>query len=214
MIKIYGRKSSSNVQVVMWCIAELGLDYQRLDAGIHYGVVNTASYLAINPNATVPTIIDGDYPPMWESAAINRYLSRTYPHETLWPDSPLQQAIVDQWAEWAKLNFGLNFSVPVFWQVVRTPRNKQNPEALAIALKKLHRQMSIADTQLGNNPFIAGNEFSIADLMFGHLLYRYYDIEIERPHFNNISRYYATLTNRPAYREHVMVSYDELRASD
>ncbi len=214
MIKVWGRKTSSNVQVVLWCLAELGLEFDRVDAGIHYGVVNTPEYLAMNPNATVPTIIDGDNPPMWESAAINRYLARQYASAPFWPADPVEQAHVDQWAEWAKLNFGLNFSVPVFWKVVRTAKSKQDPEAIASAVVKLNGIAQIADRQLASHQYLTGNNFTVADVMFGHLLYRYYTIDIERTGLPNIARYYEDLQTRPAYREHVMVNYDELRAGD
>lgn len=56
MLKVWGRASSSNVQAVMWCIAELGLEYERIDAGHIYGVVDTPEYLALNPNGTNPTL--------------------------------------------------------------------------------------------------------------------------------------------------------------
>lgn len=214
MIKVWGRKTSSNVQVVLWCMAELGLEFDRVDAGIHYGVVNTPEYLEMNPNATVPTIIDGDNPPMWESAAINRYLARQYAQSPFWPDDPVGQARVDQWAEWAKLNVGLNFSVPVFWKVVRTPRSQQNPQAIEAAVQRLQQILKIADHKLGEHAFLTGDDFTLADIMFGHLLYRYYTIDINREGLANIARYYEDLQRRAAFCEHVMVNYDELRAAD
>ena len=214
MIKVWGRKTSSNVQVVLWCLAELGIEFDRIDAGIHYGVVNTPEYLAMNPNATVPTIIDGDNPPMWESAAINRYLARRYARAPFWPDDPIDQARVDQWAEWAKLNVGLNFSVPIFWKVVRTPKSQQDPAAIAAAVARLNQILQIAENKLAAQSFLTGDDFTLADVMFGHLLYRFYTIDIERAALPNIDRYYQDLQARPAYREHVMGNNDELRAKD
>ncbi len=214
MIKVWGRKTSSNVQVVLWCLAELGIEFDRTDAGIHYGVVNTAEYLSMNPNATVPTIIDGDNPPMWESAAINRYLARRYASAPFWPDDPIDQARVDQWAEWSKLNVGLNFSVPIFWKVVRTPKAQQDPQAIASAVARLNQILQIAEDRLAAHQYLTGDDFTLADVMFGHLLYRFYTIDIERAKLAGLERYYQDLQSRPAYREHVMVNYDELRAKD
>ena len=77
MLKVWGRKTSSNVQAVMWCIAELGLEHERIDAGLTYGVVDTPEYLAMNPNGMIPTIRDGDNPPLWEAGAILRYLANS-----------------------------------------------------------------------------------------------------------------------------------------
>ena len=82
MLKIWGRISSINVRKVVLCAQMLGLRFQRVEAGLHYGVVNTPEYLALNPNAMVPVLQDGAYT-LWESNAIVRYLcareSRFYP---------------------------------------------------------------------------------------------------------------------------------------
>ena len=104
MLKIWGRKSSSNVQALMWCVGELNLGYERSDAGFTYGLVETPEYLAMNPNGTVPTLQDGDHPPLWETGAILRYLADSYGSDDFWPADPVARAGVDKWAEWSKLN--------------------------------------------------------------------------------------------------------------
>ncbi len=81
MLKVWGRKSSSNVQALMWCIGELELAFERIDAGFIYGQVETPEYLSINPNGTVPTLQDGNNQPLWETAAILRYLADFYGSE-------------------------------------------------------------------------------------------------------------------------------------
>uniref|UniRef100_UPI0028B137AD glutathione S-transferase N-terminal domain-containing protein n=1 Tax=Mixta calida TaxID=665913 RepID=UPI0028B137AD len=63
MLKVWGRKTSSNVQAVMWCIGELGLPYQRVDIGHKYGGNQSPEFLAMNPNGLVPVLHDGDGPP-------------------------------------------------------------------------------------------------------------------------------------------------------
>ena len=89
MIKVWGRKNSSNVQKVMWAIGELGIAYERLDIGGPFGGNKEAAYLALNPNGLIPTIQDGDLV-MWESNAIVRYLATAPPHSRSHPrsDSP------------------------------------------------------------------------------------------------------------------------------
>jgi len=196
----------------MWCCAELGLEVKRIDAGIHYGVNNTQEYLSLNPNGTIPLIKDGDNPPLWESGAINRYLARTYGNETYWPTDPVSRATVDQWTEWSKINIAMNFTVPVFWAVVRTPLAHQNKDAINKAVDTLTRNLRIAEQQIAGRDYLVGDTFTTADIMFGHLLYRYFMIDIERTELPNIARYYNQLTKRPAYQQHVMVNFDELRA--
>lgn len=211
MLKVWGRISSSNVQAVLWCINELGLEYTRVDAGLMYGVVNTDEYLSMNPNGTVPTIRDGDMPALWESGAIVRYLSSQYADETFWPSDPAARATVDQWAEWAKLNVAQMFTSPIFWRVARTPVERQDPEAITQAVNVFERSLMIAEGQLKHHEYLAGNAFTLADIQFAHVLYRYYDIDIKRISLPFVNRYYESISSRPAFKEHVAISYEELR---
>lgn len=214
MLKIWGRKTSSNVQSVVWCISELGLPCERIDAGFSHGVVNTPAYLALNPNGKVPTLVDGDNPPLWESGAILRYLANNYAPETFWPADPVARAFVDQWAEWSKINFTLSFTGPVFWRVVRTAPSKRDARAIRDALTVLDEKLDIAESKLSKTPYLAGSELTLADIQFGHCLYRYFTIDIERRDRPVLQAYYDALTDRPAFAEHVMISYDELAVRD
>jgi len=168
MLKIWGRRSSSNVQALMWCVGELGLAHERIDAGFTYGVVDRADYLAMNPNATVPTLVDGDSPPLWETGAILRYLAAAYGADSFWPTDPVARAGVDKWAEWAKINIALNFTAPVFWRVVRTPAADRDDVALAAALARLNKFLTIAEARLDASAHLAGAAFTLADIQFGH----------------------------------------------
>ncbi len=214
MLKVWGRRSSSNVQAVMWCLGELDLPCERIDAGFTYGMVDTPDYLSMNPNGTVPTLQDGGNPPLWESGAILRYLATRYAAGDFWPADPVARADVDRWAEWSKINVALNFTGPVFWRVVRTPPSKQDPAAIVEALRRLDKFLGIAEARLADHPYLAGEKFTLADIQFGHCLYRYFDIDIARSEHPHLRRYYDRLAARPAYRDHVMVSYEELRESD
>jgi len=213
-LKVWGRKSSSNVQALMWCIGELGLTYERTDAGLIYGHVDTPEYLSMNPNGTVPTVQDGTTPPLWETGAIIRYLANCYAPEEFWPAHPVERANVDKWAEWSKINIALKFTVPVFWRVVRTPLSKRDPVAIEQGLNVLNKFLDIADTELSKSTYLAGEHFTLADIQFGHCLFRYFDIDINRAEHPSVRRYYEALTERAAFQEHVMVSYEELRVAD
>lgn len=210
MITVWGRKSSSNVQAVMWCIEELKLPYERIDAGFKYGVVDTDAYRAMNPNGTVPTIQDGDNAPLWESGAILRYLASQYGKSGFWPDCLIERAKVDQWAEWSKINVAQMFTGPIFWRVARTPVSRQDPDAIAKAIEDFELSLEIADRQLQVNPYIAGKSFSLADIQFAHILYRYYDIPIQRKSFAALKKYYDRISVRSSYKLHVALSYAEL----
>ncbi|MET3613353.1 glutathione S-transferase [Rhizobium aquaticum] len=211
MLTIWGRKTSSNVQALMWAVGELGLAYERHDVGHRYGGNDTPEFLAMNPNGTVPVLRDGEGEFLWETGAVLRYLAARYGSPAFWPEDLHKRTHIDKWAEWSKLNVALKFTAPIFWRVVRTAPEKRDAAAVVAALGELGRFLDIAETQLEAHEFIAGDDFTLADIQFGHVLYRYFDIDIERAERPALRRYYETLEGRQPYREHVMVSYEELR---
>jgi glutathione S-transferase len=213
MLEIWGRSTSSNVQALMWCVGELGLAFQRHDIGHKYGGNDTPAFLAMNPNGTVPVVKDDGGDPIWETGAILRYLGFRYGVVPFRPEDLLPRTRVDKWAEWAKLNVALNFTAPIFWRVVRTAAKDRDAAAIATALRTLDQSLSIAEAELAHHAFLAGDEFTLADIQFGHVLYRYFDIPIERVEHPALRRYYHRLMERPAFRDHVVVSYEELRVS-
>lgn len=213
-LKVWGRKTSSNVQALMWCIGELGLEHIRHDIGHVHGGNDRPEFLAMNPNGLVPVLQDGDDQPIWETGAILRYLAGRYGSDCFWSAAPGARAQVDKWAEWAKINATLNFTGPVFWRVVRTAPSQQDPAAIKAAIVKFGSVLDIAEAQLATNAFLAGPDFTLADIQFGHLLFRYYDMVIDRPSHRHVERYYDGLTGRAPFQEHVMVSYEPLRVVD
>lgn len=212
MITVYGRRTSSNVQIVMWTIAELGLDHERLDYGHRHGGLDTPQFGALNPNRLVPVVRDGDLV-MWESGAILRYLAAKYAPEDFWPRDPAARAPVDMWAEWGKVTMTAAFTRPIFWEMLRAPGSKRDENALAKAFEQFDRLLDMLEEQLDGRSFVVGDRLTTADIAIGHLLYRYHEIDIPRQERPVLSRYYAALCERPAYREHVMVPFDELRAT-
>ena len=211
MITVWGRKTSSNVQALMWCLGELGLKYRRKDIGGRYGGTDSAAFAELNPNRTVPVLQDGSNPPLWETGCILRYLATKYGQNGFWPTELIARTEVDRWAEWSKINIASEFTVPVFWRVVRTARKDKDPQAIIDAVSALESKLKIADRLLARRPFIAGNAFTLADIQFGHILFRYYDIDIQRENLTALAAYHERLKLRSPYVEHVMVSYDELR---
>jgi glutathione S-transferase len=213
MLTVWGRKTSSNVQALMWCIGELQLAFRRHDVGHRYGGNDTPEFRAMNPNGTVPVLRDGDGEPLWETGAILRYLAHRYGSAPFWPPDLETRTRIDKWAEWSKINVAMNFTAPVFWRVVRTAPNDRDEAAVRAAMDFLAGRFDIAEAQLGRHAFLAGDDFTLADIQLGHVLYRYFDIAIDRPGHPALHRYYDKLTKRPAFREHVMVSYEELRVN-
>jgi glutathione S-transferase len=210
MITIYGRRTSSNVQPVIWALTELGVPHERLDYGHRFGGLDTPEYGAMNPNRRVPTLKEGDFV-LWESAAILRYLANRFGGAPFWPDDPAARAHVDMWAEWGKATWTAAFIEPIFWARVRTAAADRDEAALARAVKRFTWLVRILEAQLAGRDYVTGDDFTLADIAIGTHLYRYFDIDIAREDSPAVSAYYARLCERPAYRDHVMVPYDDLK---
>ena len=210
MITVYGRTTSVNVQAVMWCIAELGLEHERLDYGAAFGKVDTPEYRALNPHGLVPTIRDGDTV-VWESAAVVRYLACKYGDEAFWLCDPGARALLDMWAEWMKSTIYPDFISTIFIQLVRTAKTARNHAAVATAEARLKKEMPKLDARIGAGPWLNGEHFSFADIATGVMLHRYFTLEHDRAEVPNLKAYYERLLTRPAYAKHVAVSFEPLR---
>jgi glutathione S-transferase len=211
MIKVYGRRNSSSVQLVMWAINELGLEHQRLDFGHGHASTRTDSYLKMNPMGRVPVIVDGEVC-IFESAAILRYLAATYGTDDFWPSDPGRRARLDTWAEWGKGTF-TEAILDIFVYDVRLSPDTRDPRILTDATAKLIPLAKMLDQRIAEGPWLDGNRFSFADIACGHILHRYFSLDWPRPELANLSRYYERLQTRPAYRNHAMVSYEALRGT-
>jgi len=210
MITVWGRATSANVQIVMWAIAELGLEYERHDVGGKFGGNDTPEYRAMNPNGLVPVVRDKDTY-LWESAAIVRYLGAAYGSEQFWPRDPLKRAAFDKWAEWIKTTFAPAYQANVFWPLVTQKPEQRDEAALGAALKRVHTLAPMLDARLAEDDYLGGKDICFADIVVGTLLYRYSTLDFDRPVTPHLDAYYKRLTQRPAYAEHAMVSYEFLR---
>jgi glutathione S-transferase len=210
MLKIWGRANSMNVQKAMWVVGELGIPHERIDAGGKFGGLDTPQYIAMNPNKRIPTIDDGGVI-VWESGAVVRYLAARYGSGSLWPADPGERGRCDQWMDWMQTTLMPPFSV-VFMGLVRTPAAQRDNAAVDKAAAELGGQYAIFDRALQGRNFIAGDRLTIGDVPVGCTLYRYFTMPVARPALPNLEAWYKRLQERPAYRQHVMVSYEDLRA--
>lgn len=210
MLTVYGRATSLNVQAVMWGLAELGLDAERIDAGFGYGVTDTAEYRAMNPNRLVPVFRD-EHVTMFESAAILRYLAARHGRFPFWPEDPVARAPVDMWAEWGKVTLQPSFLGPVWFPLLRETAGPGDP-AWDKGRATFEKNLDILEGQLGSAPWILGEDFTLADIETGVALYRYFTIPLDRRDRPVLAGYYDRLCARPAYAAHVMVPYDSLKA--
>ncbi|MBI1180570.1 MAG: glutathione S-transferase [Alphaproteobacteria bacterium] len=205
---IWGRLSSCNVQKALWALEELALPYARIDLGGDFGGLDDPAYRAMNPHGRVPTIKDGDVV-VWESDAVVRYLCATYGVGTLWPEDPAERALADQWMTWGTVGMMPDW-IALFWRLVRTPPERRDAKAIARHHAASVANFELLDRHLAGRRFVAGDAPTMADMPFGMMMYRWYEMEIERPDTPNVDAYYGALLERPAYRKAVCIPYGDL----
>ncbi len=137
-LTIWGRPNSVNVQKVLWCLAELDVPFERIDAGMQFGRNTESDYLAMNPNGRVPTLVEGDFV-LWESNSIMRYLCLAHgPTSSIYPPEPQRRAAVDRWLDWT-LSTVQPLERPLFWGLVRTPPAERDMAGVAEGCRRGRR---------------------------------------------------------------------------
>ena len=210
MLTVWGRRSSYNVQKIMWLVGELDLPHRHIPAGGNFGLVDTPEFLAMNPHGRVP-VIDHDGVVVWESHAILRYLGARHGRGRFWSDDAAERSRVDRWMDWSQTVLQPDFLVGVFWGYYRTPEPQRNGPAIRASIARCTRHFQLLDRMLADRPFLCGGDLTLADIPAGTSLYRYFELDIERPPVPNVEAWYRRLQERPAYRQHVMIPFDELR---
>ncbi len=202
---VWGRKTSSNVMKVLWGLDELALPFERIDVGGSFGKTDTAEYRGMNPTGLVPTLQEGDFT-LWESNAILRYLCHAHAARSpLWPQEPQARANIDRWMDAQQTTFNRPMS-QVFWGLVRTPADQRDMAALQQAINDTAKAWGFIEPRLGRHAFIAGADFTLADIPWGVHAHRWFNMDylgLERPDLPNIRAWYDRLCERPAYRTHI-----------
>jgi glutathione S-transferase len=202
VIKIWGRKTSSNVQKVMWAVGELGLPHERIDVGGSFGKNREPAYLAMNPNGLVPTLEEEDGFLLWESNSIVRYLAAKYKSTVLEPADLKTRALAQKWMDWQLSVCGPAIT-PVFWGLIRTPPEKRDHAAIEAGKKNTTAAIQMMDAQLAKTAYLAGDGFSYGDIPVGIMAYRYRQLVPDRPPLPHFERWYAAISERKAFKDHV-----------
>jgi glutathione S-transferase len=202
-LTIWGRPNSVNVQKVLWCLAELNLDFDRVDAGMQFGKNTEAAYLAMNPNGRIPTLVEGDFV-LWESNSIMRYLCNAYGGDsTIYPKQPQLRAGVDRWLDWT-LSTVQPIERPVFWGLIRTPPEQRDMAELQKGADAAAALWRILDEQLAARTYVEGEIFTLADIALGTFARRWFGLEgIDKPELPALARWYTRLEARPAFVRHI-----------
>ncbi len=208
MLKIWGRRSAFNVQKVLWLIDELGLEHRHIEAGGAAGGLDDPAFLAMNPHGRVPVIDDGGTV-VWESHSILRYLAARYGAGRFWSENPAVRALAERWMDWSQTALQRDF-MDLFWGFVRTPVARRDGAAIDRATANCAAHFRLLDGELSQRDWLAGADFTLADIPAGTSLYRYFEMEIDRPEVPHVRAWYERLASRPAYRAQIMRPFGEL----
>jgi glutathione S-transferase len=198
MLKILGKSSSINVRKVLWTCAELDLPFELEEWGAGILPTDTAQFIALNPNAMVPVIVDGDFV-LWESNAICRYLCAQHGGEALLPAAPRQRALVEQWMDWqaTDLNSAWRYA---FMALVRRSPAHADPTQIAASSANWNRHLAILERQLqATGVFVTGDNFTLADIVLGLSINRWLLTPLDRPVLPALDAYYRRLGARPGF---------------
>ena len=211
-MRLWGRTSSFNVQKVLWCLGELGLEFEHKQVGGAYEGLNTERFRSLNPLGKVPVLEDGKVV-IWESHTIIRYLAASYSAGNFWSYSPADRSWIDRWMDWSQAALQPDF-MSLFWGFYRTPKEQRDAVAIQAALNACQARYAQLAQQLRSRKYLAGDSFTFADIPAGTSLYRYFEMgaDIERP--PEVLAWYARLSERPAFAKNIMVSFSELKGRE
>jgi glutathione S-transferase len=208
MLRIWGRRSAFNVQKAMWAIGELELPHEHVNAGGAAGGLDEPWFQEMNPHGRIP-VIDDDGLILWESNSIIRYLGAKYGDGKFWNPDPAERSLADRWMDWGLANAQRDF-LDLFWGYYRTPEEHRDADYVAQRFKRCARNYQLLDQHLASQPYLAGEGFTMAEIPTGTTLFRYFEMDIERPNVPHVEAWYARLCERPAYQEHVMLPFGDL----
>jgi glutathione S-transferase len=187
---------------VIWLLEELRHPYERIDVGGPFGQTDTPHYRAMNPTSLVPTLEDGGFI-LWESNAILRYICARYAPDTpLFPADAQARAVIDHWMDFQQTTLNRPQSV-IFQGLVRTPPEQRDNAAIAAAVTEATKPWSIVDAALAQAPFIAGESLTLADMVFGPHVHRWFNMEIDRAELPHLRQWYDRLLGLPLYQAHI-----------
>ena len=203
MIKIFGRRSSSNVMKPLWAADELGLDYEQIDRGGEFGGTRDPDYRALNPMGLVPTLVDDGFA-LWESNAMTRYLCEKYGDGSLHPSDRQVRATADTWMDWQQ-TICAPMMRPLFYALVRTAEAERDEDEVKARIERGRKVWGVLNRYLANRAFVAGDAFTMGDIAIGPHAHRWFNVVEKRPPMPNMEAWYQRLTERPAFRKNVMI---------
>ncbi|MBP7535527.1 MAG: glutathione S-transferase [Ottowia sp.] len=199
MLKLWGRLSSINVRKVVWALQEIGVPFERIDAGLQFGLVHTPEYAARNPNQLVPLLQDGDFT-LWESNTIVRYLCARYASaDTLYPQGLHARFDAERWMDWQQTTLNPAGS-PAFKQLFRTPADLRQPALIEASRAAMAPLIALLDAHLATRTWMLGDAFTMADIPIACDVHRWWGLPLPPPQAPNVQRWFNAVMARSATR--------------
>ncbi len=200
-LHIWGRISSINVRKVVLAAQWMGLDFQRTDAGLSYGINKTPEYLRMNPNGQIPVMQDGEFT-LWESNVIVRYLCAKHSIGAVYPTDLRQRFDAERWMDWQQTTMN-NVGRAAFVEWIRTPGDKPDMAVIAKSIAATEPQLAMLDSHLAQRPFMAGDAMTMADFPIACEMHRWWGLPPQHPAlprsaYPHLSRWYGGICAQPA----------------
>lgn len=196
MLKIWGRITSLNVRKVVLTAQELGIPFERIDAGGAFGIVKTPEYLARNPNALVP-LVEDDQVALWESNVIVRYLCARHAPDTLYPLALPARFDAERWMDWQQTTLN-PAGRAAFLQLIRTPAERRDADAIAGSVAATEPLLDLLDRHLSRQPFLIGDRLTMADLPLVCEVDRWVRLVQPRTARPHLDRWFDAICARPS----------------
>lgn len=198
MLKIWGRISSINVRKVVLTAQLLGLPFERIDAGAAFGVTGTPDYLALNPNALIPTLEDSGFV-LWESNVIVRYLCARCPEAGLYPQDLRSRFNAERWMDWQQTTLN-PAGRDAFVQLIRTPPAERLGHLVAASESATRPLLDLLDAHLSRQAYLAGEHPTMADIPVACEMHRWWGLPLQHDDHPHLRRWYRQWTCLPAAR--------------
>ena len=202
MLRVLGKRQSINVRKVLWACDEIGLACTQEEWGAGTRSTSDAAFLELNPKALVPVVVDGDAV-LTESNTIVRYLAARHRRTDLLPEEPLARARVEEVMDWQATEFNSAWRT-AFQALVRRNPKAGSAEQIAQSLADWAAMLRLLESRFTRSgPFVCGETFTVAEIVIGVSVNRWFQSPIERPELPNVRAYLDRLLQRPASRPHI-----------
>ena len=196
MLQLYGNLQSRAIRC-LWMLEETGEPYQLIEKSTRAEDLQSADYLRLNPNARIPTLIDGDVV-LWESMAINLYLAEKYPGPLHFA-GPAALGRAAQWSFWAMLELE-PLLLDLLMHRALLPDTARDPSYATRDELLLQRPLGVLETALGKAEYLGGGGFELADLNVASIIVWGKIARLDFGGKPGVKRWLDKCLARPAYR--------------